>query len=160
MGQVALVRQDERTFDFTWRDNITMFDPAVDDAAVQRAIRDAQLVDLINSRPDGLDTQMGEYGQSMSAGQWQCIALARAFARDPAVLILDGATHALDRATEAAIDRAIRERGMTCIVIGHRPGLIADGDQVVVVDGPAVVERGTAAQLRTGGRLYPTLVTP
>lgn len=159
VGQVALVRQDERTFDFTWRENITMFDPAVDDAAVQRAIRDAQLVDLVNSRPDGLDTQMQEYGQSMSAGQWQCVALARAFARDPAVLILDGATHSLDRATEAAVDRAIRERGMTCIVIGHRSGLMADDDEVVVVDGLGVVERGTAAQLRTGGRLYPTLVT-
>ena len=133
VGRVVLVRQDERTFDFTWRDNITMFDPDISDDAVQRAVRDAQLVDVVNSRPLGLDTPMWEYGGSMSAGQWQCIALARAFAREPAVLVLDGATNALDAITEAAIDQAIRARGMTCIVLGHRSALIGDDDAVIVL---------------------------
>lgn len=160
VGQVTLVRQDERTFDFSWRDNITMFDPDVGDDAVQQAVRDAQLLSLVNSRDQGLDTRMWEYGGSMSAGQWQCVALARAFARDPAVLILDGALNALDGVTASAIDAAIRARGMTCIVLGHRSAWMAPDDQVIVIGDGGVVERGTHATLLAHGTHYQQLVTP
>jgi ATP-binding cassette, subfamily B, bacterial len=119
------------------------------DAQIEAAARAAQIHELIVSLPDGYDTPVGERGYRFSGGEKQRIAIARTILRNPPVLILDEATSALDTETEHAVQLALDElaRGRTTIAIAHRLSTVRDADQILVLDGGRIVERGTHEEL-------------
>jgi NHLM bacteriocin system ABC transporter peptidase/ATP-binding protein len=151
---VAYVDQDVMLFEGSVRDNLTMWDPLADDATILAAARDAAIGDEIGLRKGGLDAPLQEGARNLSGGQRQRIEIARALARGPSILILDEATSALDSATEAVVEQNLRERGATCLVIAHRLSTVRDADEILVLAGGKVVERGTHDELAAiaGGR--------
>lgn len=142
--QVALVPQDVALFNDSLRDNIAFARPDADDATVWAAAEAAELADFIRSLPEGMDTKVGERGLKLSGGERQRVGIARALLADPCILILDEATSALDSRTEAAIQKTLRKAraGRTTLVVAHRLSTIADADQILVLKGGQVVERG------------------
>jgi ABC-type multidrug transport system fused ATPase/permease subunit len=156
--RIALVDQDVTIFSGTLRDNVTLWDPSISDRDVMAALVDAQLGELVATRPGGLDTELTEGGADLSGGQRQRIEIARALARNPVILVMDEATSALDPVTEEAIDIAVRRRGITCLVIAHRLSTIRDSDEIVVLRQGQVVERGTHDELMRAGGAYAQLV--
>jgi ATP-binding cassette subfamily B protein len=146
---VALVFEDTFLFTESVRENIRFGRPEADDEAVRRAAALAGAAQFISELPDGYETILGERGFSLSGGQRQRIAIARAILADPAVLVLDDATSAVDATKEHEIRAALAEvmRGRTTLVIAHRPATIALADRVAVLDGGRIVEEGTHAEL-------------
>lgn len=155
---VAMVSQEVMIFAATIRDNITLWDPSIPDDVVLRAAADAQLADLVADRPGGLDAVLTEGGWDLSGGQRQRMEIARAFVRQPRLLVLDEATSALDPTTEQLIDEAVRRRGITSLVVAHRLSTVRDSDEIIVLDHGVIVERGTHEQLLTLEGTYATLV--
>jgi ATP-binding cassette subfamily B protein len=152
---VALVPQDVALFNDSLAVNIAFARPYADPAAIWAAAEAAELADFIRSLPDGLETRVGERGLKLSGGERQRVGLARALLADPSVLILDEATSALDSRTEAAIQKTLRRArsGRTTLVVAHRLSTIADADQILVLKGGRIVERGAHHELvaRVGG---------
>jgi ABC-type multidrug transport system fused ATPase/permease subunit len=123
--------------------------PEASDADVHRAIDDAGLSAFVSRLPEGLGTLVGDRGLALSAGERQRLALARAFLADPAVLVLDEPSSALDPVAERQIIDGIRRvmRGRTTILISHRLDLVRAADAAIVLDGARIVQRGTPAEL-------------
>jgi ATP-binding cassette subfamily B protein len=146
---VALVPQDVALFNETVRVNIAFGRPEADDQAVWAAADAAELGDFIRGLPDGMDTRVGERGLKLSGGERQRVGLARALIADPRLLILDEATSALDSRTEAAIQATLRRarQGRTTLVVAHRLSTVADADQILVLKGGRIIERGDHAEL-------------
>ncbi|MET9147941.1 ABC transporter ATP-binding protein [Streptomyces sp. NPDC004042] len=142
--QVALVTQEVQVFHASLRDNLTFFDPAVDDGRVRDALREAGLTDWWRALPDGLDTVLGTGARGMSAGEEQLLSLARAFLRDPALVLLDEPTARLDPHTEALLLPALERllTGRTAVVVQHRPHALGHVDRILVLDEGTVVEDG------------------
>ncbi len=147
--EVAVVFQETFLFSASVGDNIAFGDPAASGEQVRLAARLAQAHDFICELPEGYDTTVGERGHSLSGGQRQRVALARAVLRDPRVLILDDATSSVDALVEAEMLAALEQvmRGRTTIIIAHRTSTLALVDQVVFVDGGAIVAMGPHMEL-------------
>ena len=157
--QIGIVLQNNFLFTGTVLDNIRVGRPQATDAEVRHALEQLDCLDLVESLPDGLLTQVGERGGSLSHGQRQVICFARAMLADPKILILDEATSSVDTVTEARIQRALNLllAGRTSFVIAHRLSTVRHADQVLVLDHGRIVERGTHTQLLAAGGHYAEL---
>jgi ABC-type bacteriocin/lantibiotic exporter with double-glycine peptidase domain len=144
---IAFVDQDVVLFEGTVRENLSLWDASIGEAAIREALRDAAIEIEVAGREGGLEAQLQEGARNLSGGQRQRLEIARALARRPALVILDEATSALDPASEALVERNLRRRGLTCLVIAHRLSTVRDADEILVLDGGKVVERGTHAEL-------------
>jgi ABC-type multidrug transport system fused ATPase/permease subunit len=149
----GIVLQDPFLFSGTIADNIRYGDLDATDADVREAARVAGALEFIDALPEGFETQVAERGATLSTGQRQLIAFARAIVGDPAILILDEATSSVDTRTEAAIQTALRRilSGRTALIIAHRLSTIRDADRILVVDAGEVAEEGTYTQLLAAG---------
>jgi ATP-binding cassette subfamily B protein len=158
---VGLVSQETYLFHASIRENLRFACPEASDEQIEDAARAAQIHELISSLPDGYDTPVGERGYRFSGGEKQRMAIARTVLRNPPVLVLDEATSALDNETERAVQEALDtlSRGRTTIAIAHRLSTIRDADQILVLDGGRIVERGTHDQLLELGGRYAALLS-
>ena len=157
-GSVAVVDQDIVLFEDTIANNIKMWDESIEDFEMILAARDAQIYDDIMARDGGFQGRLVEGGKDLSGGQRQRLEIARVLAQDPSVIIMDEATSALDAKTEYELVKAVKDRGITCIVIAHRLSTIRDCDEIIVLDKGVVVERGTHDELYAKGGFYTELV--
>ncbi|MBR1689461.1 MAG: NHLP family bacteriocin export ABC transporter peptidase/permease/ATPase subunit [Oscillibacter sp.] len=158
-GSVAVVDQDIILFDDTIANNIKMWDDSIEEFEVILAARDAQIHDDIMARPGGYQGKITEGGRDLSGGQRQRLEIARVLAQDPRIVIMDEATSALDARTEYEVTKAVKERGVTCILIAHRLSTIRDCDEIIVLDHGKVVERGTHEELFKKDGYYTELIT-
>ena len=155
-GVIGYVSQDVFLFHGTIRDNIAYGRPEATEAEVRDAARLAEAARFIEATADGYDTVVGERGLTLSGGQRQRIALARAILRDPAVLVLDEATSAVDNETEAAIQRSLAHvtSDRTALIVAHRLSTVREADRIWVLAEGRVVEAGTHDELVEAGGLY------
>jgi ATP-binding cassette subfamily B protein len=158
-GAIGFVSQDVYLFQGTVRENLTYGRPDATDDDVVRAATLAEAHTFISALPEGYATVVGERGQKLSGGQRQRLTLARAILRDPAILVLDEATSAVDNETEAAIQRSLAavSAGRTTIVIAHRLSTVRHAHRIHVLEDGEVIEAGTHEELIDGGGLYAAL---
>jgi ABC-type multidrug transport system fused ATPase/permease subunit len=153
---VGVVPQDPFLFSDTIRENIAFGAPDLSDEEIARVARLAQADEFIERLPVGYDTVIGERGITLSGGQRQRLAIARALAVDPRILILDDATASVDASTEARIRLGLREamKGRTTLIIAHRLSTIALADELVVLHQGRIAARGTHDELYTTSAVY------
>lgn len=158
-GSLAVVDQEITLFEGTISENIKMWDNSIEDFEMILAARDAQLHEEIMHRDGGFNYRIAEGGKDFSGGQRQRLEIARVLAQDPSIIILDEATSALDAKTEYDLVKAVKDRGITCIVVAHRLSTIRDCDEIIVLDHGVTVERGTHEELYAKGGKYTQLVS-
>ena len=158
-GSIAVVDQEVTLFEDSISNNIKMWDTSIEDFEMILAARDAQIHEEIMRRDGGYNYKIAEGGKDFSGGQRQRLEIARVLAKDPTVVILDEATSALDAKTEFDVVNAIKERGITCIVVAHRLSTVRDCDQIIVLEDGVAVERGTHEELYAKGGLYTRLIS-
>ncbi|MEN3611143.1 ABC transporter ATP-binding protein [Plantactinospora sp. ZYX-F-223] len=156
---IGVVTQDSHLFHETIAENLRYAKPDATDDELWAALRGAQVEELVRSLPDGLDTMVGERGYRFSGGEKQRIAIARLLLKAPSIVILDEATAHLDSESEAAVQRALSVAlsGRTALVIAHRLSTVREADQILVLDGGRIVERGRHDELVAVGGLYAEL---
>jgi ATP-binding cassette subfamily B protein len=157
--RIGVVTQDAHLFHDTIRANLLYAKPGATDEQIKLALRDAQILGLVESLPQGLDTLVGEHGYRFSGGEKQRLAIARLLLKAPEIVILDEATAHLDSESEAAIQQAleIALAGRTSIVIAHRLSTIVKADQILVVQNGSIVQRGSHAELLKQQGIYAEL---
>jgi len=155
-SEIAFVADDSFLFTASVAENIAYAQPEASIEGIEAAARRAQAEDFIRELPDGYDTRVGERGLTLSGGQRQRVAIARALLADPRILILDDATSSVDATTEAAIKSGLRKamRGRTTFIIAHRLSTVSLADEIVVMDGGRIVDRGTHEELLEGCGFY------
>ena len=156
---IGIVQQDVFLFVGTIKDNILYGKPDATEEEMIAAAKRANIHDYVMTLPNGYDTEIGERGVKLSGGQKQRLSIARVFLKDPAILILDEATSALDNTTEVLIQQSLNElcKGRTTIVVAHRLSTIRGADEIAVIKGGKVTERGTHEALMALGGTYKDL---
>jgi len=158
-GAVGVVTQDAHLFHETIRANLLYARAGASEEEIFAALRDAQILDMVESLPDGIDTLVGDRGYRLSGGEKQRVAIARLLLKAPDVVVLDEATAHLDSESELAVQRALKKvlAGRTSIVIAHRLSTVREADQILVIDAGRVVESGRHAELLAAGGMYADL---
>jgi putative ABC transport system ATP-binding protein len=158
-ARIVMVPQDGFLFEGSIADNVRFGRPAASDEEVELALTELGLLDWLEGLPHGLQTDVGQRGEQLSAGERQLVALARAYLADPDLLVLHEATSAVDPATEVRLARALEglTRGRTALTIAHRLSTAEAADEVLVFDAGRVVERGRHADLVGAGGVYSRL---
>ena len=156
---VGVVTQDAHLFHESIRSNLAYAKPDATDAELFEALRAAQILPLVESLPDGLETLVGDRGYRLSGGEKQRIAIARLLLKAPDIVVLDEATAHLDSESEAAVQEALRRAlsGRTSLVIAHRLSTVRDADVILVIDEGRIVEQGTHGELLGKEGLYAEL---
>ena len=158
-GSLAIVDQEITLFEDSISENIKMWDKSIADYEVILASRDAQIYQDIMDRPEGYEHKIDAGGRNFSGGQCQRFEIARVLAGDPTIVILDEATSALDSKTEYEVTKAIKNRGITTIVVAHRLSTIRDCNEIIVLEHGQIKERGTHDELYKLGGIYSRLIT-
>jgi NHLM bacteriocin system ABC transporter peptidase/ATP-binding protein len=158
-GSLAVVDQDIIMFEDSISDNIKMWDETIEDFEMIMAAGDAQIHEDIMLRDGGYNYKVAEGGKNFSGGQRQRFEIARVLAQDPTIIIMDEATSALDAKTEYEVTKAIKDRGVTCVIVAHRLSTIRDCDEIIVMHRGEVVERGAHDELFNAGGMYSKLIT-
>jgi ATP-binding cassette subfamily B protein len=157
--QIGIVAQDLFLFNATIYENIAYAKPSASREEVYAAARAANIEEYILTMPNGYDTVVGERGVKLSGGQKQRVSIARAFLKNPPILILDEATSALDNVTERMIQESLSKLsvGRTTIVVAHRLSTVRRADEILLIDGEGIAERGTHEELLALGGQYAAL---
>lgn len=157
--QIGIVQQDVYLFNGSIRENILYGKLDATEDEIWQAVLKAELKELVESLPEGLETMIGERGVKLSGGQKRRVSIARIFLKNPPILILDEATSSLDTETEASIQRSLEElsEGRTTLVIAHRLATIQHADRIVVVTKGGIAEQGNHKTLLTQNGLYKRL---
>jgi ABC-type multidrug transport system fused ATPase/permease subunit len=155
-SEIAFVADDSFLFTASVAENIAYARPGATTEEIEAAAQRAQADGFIRALPDSYDTRVGERGLTLSGGQRQRVAIARALLADPRILILDDATSSVDATTEAAIKAGLREAmaGRTTFIIAHRLSTVSLADEIVVLDGGRIVDRGSHEELLEGCGFY------
>jgi ATP-binding cassette, subfamily B, bacterial MsbA len=155
-SQIAVVSQQVFLFNASVADNIAYGKLDATREELVEAARRAHAMEFIEELPDGFDTILGDQGLRLSGGQRQRLALARAFVRDPKILILDEATNSLDLISEGVVQDALEQfgRNRTVLIVAHRISTIEHADKIIVLDSGRIIENGTVAQLLAAGGLF------
>lgn len=158
-SQIGVVSQDPHLFHDTIAENLRFARPDATDAQIVAACRAAQIHDVIMGLPDGYDTVVGERGHRLSGGEKQRVAIARVLVKSPAIVVLDEATSHLDSENESLVQQALATAlaGRTALVVAHRLSTITGADQILVLDGGRIVERGRHEELLAANGLYSDL---
>ena len=157
-SSLSMVEQDIFLFGGKVRDNLTLWDETVPHQQLIDACQDAAIHEVVIKIPGGYDGELLEWGVNLSGGQRQRLEIARALAKNPAILVMDEATSALDARTEKIIVDNLRLRNCSCILVAHRLSTIRDCDEIIVLEGGKVVQRGTHEQLWKEGGVYEWLI--
>lgn len=158
--KMAIVLQDPQLFSGTVSDNIRLFDDSISKEAAKDALIQVGGEDLLRKLPQGLDTELKEQADNLSAGEKQLISFARAFVRNPEILVLDEATANIDSQTESIIQHGMEvlSQGRTTLIIAHRLSTIQKAEQIFVLERGKIVERGNHAQLMAQKGMYAEMV--
>jgi ABC-type bacteriocin/lantibiotic exporter with double-glycine peptidase domain len=157
-GRLGYVDQEIALFAGSIRDNITLFDDSISDEDVRASAIAAGVHDEIERRPNGYDAMVADGGRNLSGGQRQRIEIARVLVRQPNIIVLDEATSALDPIVEQRVMDSVIESGAGLLVVAHRLSTVRDCDEIIVMVGGVVVERGTHDDLLSLGGEYARLV--
>ena len=157
--KIGIVQQDVFLFGGTIKDNIKYGKTDASDEEIIEAARKANILEFINSLPNGMDSQIGERGVRLSGGQKQRLSIARLFLKNPPILILDEATSALDNTTEMLIQKSLQElaKGRTCLVVAHRLSTIKNADEIAVISKGKIMEKGSHDELLKSQGIYADL---
>jgi ABC-type bacteriocin/lantibiotic exporter with double-glycine peptidase domain len=143
VSSLAMVQQEIQLFGCSVRDNLSLWNPAIDDTTLLEACREAEILEVVRGLPEGLDTILNEGGRNLSGGQRQRLELARSLVCNPSILIMDEATSALDSETECKLISNLARRGCTQVIVAHRLSTIRDADLILVLDQGKLIQQGT-----------------
>ena len=157
--KIGIVQQDVFLFGGSIKANILYGRPTASEEEIIEAAKRANILDFINSLPNGWDTEIGERGVRLSGGQKQRLSIARLFLKNPPILILDEATSALDNTTEMLIQKSLQElaKGRTCLIVAHRLSTIKNADEIAVISKGKIIEMGNHETLMKQNGVYADL---